>query len=112
MVIDQAAKIEQRINEIEDEEERTKYEGLKEQINNMLDNIKHSIVLLQIAKVSSNSQQHKFMIINDIFFKIIQNTANPINGIYNGPMKTDPDDTASPGNRSCDLNFPPELAGE
>lgn len=56
MVIDQAAKIEQRINEIEDEEERTKYEGLKEQINNMLDNIKHSIVLLQIAKVSSSSQ--------------------------------------------------------
>ncbi|XP_070499509.1 oxysterol-binding protein-related protein 9 isoform X2 [Chironomus tepperi] len=87
MVIDQSAKIEQRINEIEDEEERGKYESLKQQINDMLDHIKHSIVLLQIAK----------------------NTANPINGIYNGPMKTDPDDTATPGNR-CDLLLPPELA--
>ncbi|CAG9804550.1 unnamed protein product [Chironomus riparius] len=74
MVIEQKDKIEQRIKEIEDEDEQGKYESLKEQINNMLDHIKHSIVLLQIAK----------------------NTANPINGIYNGPMKTDPDDTASP----------------
>ena len=55
MVIDQKDKIEQRIKEIEDEEERGKYEGLKEQINDMLDHIKHSIVLLQIAKVRSTT---------------------------------------------------------
>ena len=60
MVIDQAAKIEQRINEIEDEEERGKYESLKEQINNMLDHIKHSIVLLQIAKVRHTTITHEY----------------------------------------------------
>ena len=51
MVIDQYTKIEQRIDELENEEDRAKYDSLKEQINNMLDHIKHSIVLLQIAKV-------------------------------------------------------------
>lgn len=37
------------------------------QLQHMLENIKHSIVLLQIAK----------------------NTAHPINGIYQGPKKLD-----------------------
>ncbi|CRK98250.1 CLUMA_CG011612, isoform A [Clunio marinus] len=76
MMIDQTTKIEQRIDAIENAEEREKYDALREQANSMLDHIKHSIVLLQIAK----------------------NTAHPINGIYNGPMKTEPDPTASPGN--------------
>lgn len=51
MIIDQAAKIEQRVNSMEDEEEKAKYNALKIQTNAMLDHIKHSIVLLQIAKV-------------------------------------------------------------
>lgn len=55
MVIEQKDKIEQRIKEIEDEDEQGKYESLKEQINNMLDHIKHSIVLLQIAKVRNST---------------------------------------------------------
>lgn len=81
MIIDQTTKIEQRIEELESEEDRAKYDLLKAQANEMLDHIKHSIVLLQIAK----------------------NTANPINGVYRGPMKTDPDETASPGKISIDL---------
>lgn len=51
MIIDQAAKIEQKINSAEESEEKEKYDKLKEQTNAMLDHIKHSIVLLQIAKV-------------------------------------------------------------
>lgn len=70
-MIDQTTKIEQRIETIENAEEREKYDSLKEQANvswefndvcshnnrfyvprqAMLDHIKHSIVLLQIAKV-------------------------------------------------------------
>jgi hypothetical protein len=75
MMIDQTTKIEQRIDSLESDEEREKYESLKAQANVsssehwaiqsdndlrfflfpisqlMLDHIKHSIVLLQIAKV-------------------------------------------------------------
>lgn len=51
MIIDQTTKIEQRIDALEDIEDQKKYDGLKEQANVMLDHIKHSIVLLQIAKV-------------------------------------------------------------
>lgn len=54
----------------------------------MLENIKHSIVLLQIAK----------------------NTAHPINGIYQGPMKIEPDITnIASGNSVTDA---PYSAGE
>lgn len=54
----------------------------------MLENIKHSIVLLQIAK----------------------NTAHPINGIYQGPMKIEPDIThTASGNSVTDA---PYSAGE
>jgi hypothetical protein len=51
MIIDQTSKIEQRIDALESEEEKEKYDGIKQQANDMLDHIKHSIVLLQIAKV-------------------------------------------------------------
>lgn len=47
----------------------------------MLDNIKHSIVLLQIAK----------------------NTAHPINGIYQGPIKSDNDTLSAPGQLNSKL---------
>jgi hypothetical protein len=51
MIIDQTTKVEQRIDALESEEDRAKYEAVKMQANEMLDHIKHSIVLLQIAKV-------------------------------------------------------------
>ncbi|XP_055527087.1 oxysterol-binding protein-related protein 9 isoform X2 [Wyeomyia smithii] len=64
LMIEQTTKIDNRIQTLGECEEA---EGLKmicEHANAMLDNIKHSIVLLQITK----------------------NTANPINGIYQGPI--------------------------
>ena len=61
----------------------------------MLENIKHSIVLLQIAKVKASFYQIYLFL---KFILLLQNTAHPINGIYNGPMKTEPDITATPGN--------------
>lgn len=60
MMIDQTAKIEQRIEAIESEEEREKYLPLQEQANAMLDHIKHSIVLLQIAKVKVHQTSTTF----------------------------------------------------
>lgn len=51
MIIDQTSKIEQRIDALDNAEEVAKYEGIKRQANEMLEHIKHSIVLLQIAKV-------------------------------------------------------------
>lgn len=106
MMIDQTTKIEQRIEAIESEEEREKYRPLQQQANEMLDHIKHSIVLLQIAKVNFFPLQLTFFF--HVFLPTIQNTAVPINGIYNGPMKTEPDATASPGN----VKHMPPIAGE
>lgn len=51
MIIDQTSKIEQRIDALENADEKAMYDGVKLQANEMLDHIKHSIVLLQIAKV-------------------------------------------------------------
>jgi hypothetical protein len=59
MMIDQTTKIEQRIEAIESEEEREKLQPLQQQANEMLDHIKHSIVLLQIAKVSEFDECHR-----------------------------------------------------
>lgn len=64
LMIEQINKIEKRIAEITDLEEKTKCKLLQDNSNAMLDHIKHSIVTLQIAK----------------------NMAHPINGIYNGPV--------------------------
>lgn len=63
LMIEQTQNLEERIKIIKDEEEKTKCQVILEHANMMLDNIKHSIVLLQIAK----------------------NTAHPINGIYQPP---------------------------
>ncbi|XP_050305618.1 oxysterol-binding protein-related protein 9 isoform X2 [Anthonomus grandis grandis] len=60
LMIDQTKKLEDRIDSLTDQDEKSKLETILEHANNMLDNVKHSIVLLQIAK----------------------NTAHPINGIY------------------------------
>lgn len=77
MIIDQATKIEQQIETIEDAEEKEKYEELKDQTNAMLDNIKHSIVLLQIAKViNSNQNEKNEKLIYDFRTQRIQLTAS------------------------------------
>ncbi|XP_019764480.2 oxysterol-binding protein-related protein 9 isoform X2 [Dendroctonus ponderosae] len=60
LMIEQTKQLEERIISFTDLDEKTKCETILEHANVMLDNIKHSIVLLQIAK----------------------NTAHPINGIY------------------------------
>uniref|UniRef100_A0A1S4GPH1 Oxysterol-binding protein n=1 Tax=Anopheles gambiae TaxID=7165 RepID=A0A1S4GPH1_ANOGA len=66
LMIDQTTKLEARLETLGDTEEATQLKTINEHVNAMLDNIKHSIVLLQIAK----------------------NTANPINGIYQGPISS------------------------
>ncbi|KAG6465844.1 hypothetical protein O3G_MSEX015432, partial [Manduca sexta] len=58
-----------RVSELADPQEKTKGQVILDHSNAMLDNIKHSIVLLQIAK----------------------NTVNPVNGVYQGP--TNPSQT-------------------
>jgi len=60
LMIEQTKKFEDRVLNINDDEEKIKCQLILDHANAMLDNIKHSIVLLQIAK----------------------NTAHPINGIY------------------------------
>ncbi|XP_017475614.1 PREDICTED: oxysterol-binding protein-related protein 9 isoform X2 [Rhagoletis zephyria] len=64
LIIEQTNKIDKRIEEITDAEEKVKCKALQDNASAMLDHIKHSIVSLQIAK----------------------NMAHPINGIYNGPI--------------------------
>ncbi|ETN66308.1 hypothetical protein AND_001901 [Anopheles darlingi] len=79
LMIDQTTKIATRLEELgeEESEEATRLKTINDHANAMLDNIKHSIVLLQITK----------------------NTANPINGIYQGPVlsksetETEPSDS-------------------
>lgn len=51
LLIEQASKIENRISNITDPDEKSKVFEIHDQSNAMLENIKHSIVLLQIAKV-------------------------------------------------------------
>ncbi|XP_063700660.1 oxysterol-binding protein-related protein 9 [Culicoides brevitarsis] len=63
LMIEQVLKIEEKFKALENADQNHIVRNLG---NNMLENIKHSIVLLQIAK----------------------NTAHPINGIYHGPKKT------------------------
>ncbi|XP_022921236.1 oxysterol-binding protein-related protein 9 isoform X2 [Onthophagus taurus] len=60
LMIEQTKNLEEKIDHIEDPQEKTKCQLILDHANAMLNDIKHSIVLLQIAK----------------------NTAHPINGIY------------------------------
>ncbi|XP_058833217.1 oxysterol-binding protein-related protein 9 isoform X2 [Topomyia yanbarensis] len=64
LMIEQTLKISSRIQSLGESKEAEKLKTIFEHANEMLDHIKHSIVLLQITK----------------------NTANPINGIYQGPV--------------------------
>ncbi|XP_066146946.1 oxysterol-binding protein-related protein 9 isoform X1 [Euwallacea fornicatus] len=61
LMIEETKKVEDRIEILTEPEEKVKCQIILEHANVMLDNIKHSIVLLQIAK----------------------NTAHPVNGVYN-----------------------------
>ncbi|CAB3257899.1 unnamed protein product [Arctia plantaginis] len=63
IMIELVNKMNIRVSELADPLEKSKGQVILEHSNAMLDNIKHSIVLLQIAK----------------------NTVNPVNGIYQGP---------------------------
>ncbi|KAG7301726.1 hypothetical protein JYU34_014713 [Plutella xylostella] len=63
IMIDLRAKFDTRVSELTDPIEKSRGQVILDHANAMLDNIKHSIVLLQIAK----------------------NTINPVNGMYQGP---------------------------
>ncbi|CAH0551346.1 unnamed protein product [Brassicogethes aeneus] len=73
LMIDQTKNLEERMDIITDLEEKNKCELILQHANEMLNNIKHSIVLLQIAK----------------------NTAHPINGIFHA--KSLPSNSTTPG---------------
>ncbi|XP_050550873.1 oxysterol-binding protein-related protein 9 [Spodoptera frugiperda] len=63
IMIELVSKMSVRVSELADPHEKNKGQVILDHSNVMLDNIKHSIVLLQIAK----------------------NTVNPVNGVYTGP---------------------------
>lgn len=58
--------IDGKIERLDKPEDRAKCEEIRNQANTMLEDVKHSIVLLQIAK----------------------NTVHPINGMYQGPTRS------------------------
>ncbi|XP_052755654.1 oxysterol-binding protein-related protein 9 isoform X1 [Galleria mellonella] len=66
IMIDLVSKMSTRVSELADPHEKSKGQVILDHSNAMLDNIKHSIVLLQIAK----------------------NTVNPVNGVYQGPTSS------------------------
>ncbi|XP_073953275.1 oxysterol-binding protein-related protein 9 isoform X3 [Choristoneura fumiferana] len=65
-MIELVSKMTIRVSELADPHEKANGQIILDHSNAMLDNIKHSIVLLQIAK----------------------NTVNPVNGVYQGPTST------------------------
>ncbi|XP_045777413.1 oxysterol-binding protein-related protein 9 isoform X2 [Maniola jurtina] len=68
-MIELVSKMTTRVSELAEPQDKNKGQVILDHSNAMLDNIKHSIVLLQIAK----------------------NTVNPVNGVYQGP--TNPSQT-------------------
>ncbi|KAI8419801.1 hypothetical protein MSG28_008452 [Choristoneura fumiferana] len=66
IMIELVSKMTIRVSELADPHEKANGQIILDHSNAMLDNIKHSIVLLQIAK----------------------NTVNPVNGVYQGPTST------------------------
>ncbi|CAG5043105.1 unnamed protein product [Parnassius apollo] len=66
IMIELVSKMSTRVSELGDPQEKIKGQVILDHSNVMLDNIKHSIVLLQIAK----------------------NTVNPVNGVYTGPTSS------------------------
>ncbi|XP_034835638.1 oxysterol-binding protein-related protein 9 [Maniola hyperantus] len=64
IMIELVSKMTTRVSELAEPQDKNKGQVILDHSNAMLDNIKHSIVLLQIAK----------------------NTVNPVNGVYQGPI--------------------------
>lgn len=90
LMIEQTIKIENKIAAIpEDDDNLEKHKAIQENANAMLDSIKHSIVLLQIAK----------------------NTAHPINGIYQGPSSSNKIDSTQSTDALPPAGIPPAQAG-
>lgn len=88
LLIEQASKIEHRISDIPEPDTKSKSFEIQCQANAMLENIKHSIVLLQIAK----------------------NTAHPINGIYQGPVADVTKDLSDPSDSNLMTLLVPETS--
>uniref|UniRef100_A0A182PM30 PH domain-containing protein n=1 Tax=Anopheles epiroticus TaxID=199890 RepID=A0A182PM30_9DIPT len=89
LMIDQTTKLDARLETLGDTEEATQLKTINEHANAMLDNIKHAIVLLQIAKASISAEEDSSRQHIKKFVGIFpQNTANPINGIYQGPISS------------------------
>ncbi|KAK7788254.1 hypothetical protein R5R35_000764 [Gryllus longicercus] len=74
IIIDQVKALELRIDRMTDPEDKARCQSIRDQANEMLESIKHSIVLLQIAK----------------------NTAHPVNGIFTAPMPSFTDNMKHP----------------
>ncbi|KAM9687337.1 oxysterol-binding protein-related protein 9 isoform 2-T2 [Trichechus inunguis] len=73
ILIEQLKLFDDKLQNCRDDEQRKKIETLKETTNNMVESIKHCIVLLQIAKDQSNAEKHADGIIS---------TINPVDAIY------------------------------
>ncbi|XP_049876841.1 oxysterol-binding protein-related protein 9 isoform X2 [Pectinophora gossypiella] len=86
IMIELVSKMNTRVSEIPEPHEKSKGQVILDHANAMLDNIKHSIVLLQIAK----------------------NTVNPVNGVYQGP--TNPSQHIKQGSMSEFSTIGPEPA--
>ncbi|KAJ0173942.1 hypothetical protein K1T71_010088 [Dendrolimus kikuchii] len=86
IMIELVSKMNTRVSELADPQEKSNGQVILDHSNAMLDNIKHSIVLLQIAK----------------------NTVNPVNGVYQGP--TNPSQAHI--NKESDLSPRVEMGAE
>ncbi|CAH2232406.1 jg20999 [Pararge aegeria aegeria] len=84
IMIELVSKMTTRVSELAEPQDKNKGQVILDHSNVMLDNIKHSIVLLQIAK----------------------NTVNPVNGVYQGPT------TLSQSHIKEDLSSRVELGSE
>ncbi|XP_062920411.1 oxysterol-binding protein-related protein 9 isoform X1 [Mobula hypostoma] len=73
ILIDQLKLFDEKVKTCNDDEQRRKIENLKEVTNNMVESIKHCIVLLQIAKDQSNEEKHANGMIS---------TINPVDGVF------------------------------
>ncbi|XP_056319849.1 oxysterol-binding protein-related protein 9 isoform X3 [Danio aesculapii] len=73
ILIDQLKLFDEKIKDCKEDESRRKIENLKDTTCNMVESIKHCIVLLQIAKDQSNEQQHANGLIS---------TINPVDGVF------------------------------
>ncbi|XP_014649257.1 PREDICTED: oxysterol-binding protein-related protein 9 [Ceratotherium simum simum] len=92
ILIEQLKLFDDKLQNCKDDEQRKKIETLKETTNNMVESIKHCIVLLQIAKDQCNAEKHADGIIS---------TINPVDAIYQpSPLEpvinTMPSQTALP----------------